>query len=569
MPIQTFIEGSYYLNIGDEISVKAFDILVEACSKPRIRIIFAGAQGYGKDYMSRILLAYALYRASCFSDIRREFLTSETTMFFFAQSLTISLARKVVFDQLGTLIKQSKYFQERFMPNPHVESELRFPDGVQVIPVASHHRAVFGLNVLGGIMDEMNFLPVVAKSSRAQSATETWDQAVKNHNAVMRRLQTRFAGRMRSDDFPGLLILVSSRNYPNDFIDREIALAREAAETTGDESTFVVDLPSWGTAKADRYPTETFTVEVGDEGRPSRILGPDESPQPGVRTLRVPDSVDLRDAFKRDIEAALRDLGGVSTMALKPLFRRRDLVSASMDSTLRHPLSHFITDFETVPLEIFAERFDLKDRHPRFCHLDLSESEDATGLCVLHVSGWKAVTLQSVDGGDDNTKITEVWPIVTVDLLLKIIAPPNGQIDYENIRRLLYTLRDDVGLPIKYVTADSYQSYDGLMQLRKRRFVTGQVSVESRRPYVWFRNAVYQGRFRSPQYDDLLRELVQLEDLIKEDRVNHPPQGSKDLADSVCGAHFNLLLRRETWVEAGQVPALLREAVKKTKETPP
>ena len=38
--------------------------------------------------------------------------------------------------------------------------------------------------------------------------------------------------------------------------------------------------------------------------------------------------------------------------------------------------------------------------------------------------------------------------------------PPGGEIVYENIRKLMYMLRDKLKMPIKWVSFDQYQSTD-------------------------------------------------------------------------------------------------------------
>lgn len=42
-------------------------------------------------------------------------------------------------------------------------------------------------------------------------------------------------------------------------------------------------------------------------------------------------------------------------------------------------------------------------------------------------------------------------------------------------------------------------------------------------------------------------ELQQLEHDKKKDKVDHPPSGSKDIADAVCGAYYTMLHRSSTW----------------------
>jgi hypothetical protein len=51
--------------------------------------------------------------------------------------------------------------------------------------------------------------------------------------------------------------------------------------------------------------------------------------------------------------------------------------------------------------------------------------------------------------------------------------------------------------------------------------------------------AVYEDRCKGPHNEILIRELLKLR--INKDKIDHPRQGSKDLADAVCGAIYNAI----------------------------
>ena len=61
------------------------------------------------------------------------------------------------------------------------------------------------------------------------------------------------------------------------------------------------------------------------------------------------------------------------------------------------------------------------------------------------------------------------------------------------------------------------------------------------------KTALYDRRVELPEHDILLRELLALERDARTGRVDHPPRGSKDLADGLAGVVYGLTMHREVW----------------------
>ena len=76
----------------------------------------------------------------------------------------------------------------------------------------------------------------------------------------------------------------------------------------------------------------------------------------------------------------------------------------------------------------------------------------------------------------------ETLPIIQFDLILEIMPPPGGEIEYERIRQLLYNIRDKIGVPIKWVSFDQYQSTDSQQILSQNGFVSGYQSMDTDTP---------------------------------------------------------------------------------------
>jgi hypothetical protein len=129
---------------------------------------------------------------------------------------------------------------------------------------------------------------------------------------------------------------------------------------------------------------------------------------------------------------------------------------------------------------------------------------------------------------------------------------------------VLYRLRE-LGLPIKWVSFDSFQSVDSIQLLAHKQFITGTQSMDTTNlPYDMLKTALHDGRVLAPEHDKCRQELVRLERDPKSGKIDHPPQSSKDISDAMAGVCYGLTMRRELWtrhkVPLSQLPRSVVEA---------
>jgi hypothetical protein len=131
-------------------------------------------------------------------------------------------------------------------------------------------------------------------------------------------------------------------------------------------------------------------------------------------------------------------------------------------------------------------------------------------------------------------------------------APPrNGEIEFESIRRLFCRLAE-LGMNLKWISFDTFQSRDSIQLLRQKGFVTGSQSIDvDSMPYDVTKTALYDGRVAAPAHARAQAELVRLERDPRTSRIDHPANFSKDCADALAGVVFGLSYRREPWVRHG------------------
>lgn len=531
--METFVCDPYYLNKREEIYPKVLQELIEINSGKYVEVVFTGGIGSAKTTSALYTCAYQLYLLSCMHNPHKVYgQDSAAELLFIFQSINAKLAKGVDFNRFKSMIEVSQYFKDHFPFDRMVESKLVFPRRIEVVPVSGSDTAAIGQNVIGGLIDELNYMAVVEKSKQSVDSG-TYDQAIALYNSIARRRKSRF---MTQGKLPGILCLVSSKKYPGQFTDQK----EEEAKT--DPTIYIYDKRVWdvkpeGTFAKDGW----FHVFIGDLANKPRILEPNEVVADDIRdkVIRVP--LDFLQEFRKDIINGLREIAGISTLARHPYFLETAKVFASQN---RHHsiFSETKVDFVSSRVTLRAGAF-YKPELPRFAHIDLAISGDSAGLCIGTVKGFKTMKSLGMGGGED-----ELMPDFHIDGVLEVAPPRNAEIQFWKIREVLIALRT-MGLNIRWVTFDSFQSVDSQQLLRQQGFITGPQSMDVRPclAYDYLKSAIYDGRVAMPAHQKLVLEILSLERDLKTGKIDHPPAGSKDCADALAGVVFGLTMRREIW----------------------
>ncbi len=381
-------------------------------------------------------------------------------------------------------------------------------------------------------------MAVVEQSKNAADGGK-FDQANEMYNSIVRRRKSRFM--LAGGHLPGVLCLVSSKRYPGEFTDRKQAEAREEIARNGKTRIFVYDRRLWEIKPEGTYGTERFDLFLGDVARKPRILesGAEVATDDAHLVMEVPE--EFRPEFARDILSAIRDIAGSATFALHPFIVNTEAVAKAFGGR-QSVLSTEETDFVASRLLIYPNRI-LQPNEPRFAHVDLALTGDSAGVAVGWVEGFAKVPRS------DNT--FEMMPVINFDLILEVKPPRGGEIEFENIRKLFYRLREE-GMNLKWISFDTYQSADSIQLLRQKGFTTGSQSMDTTSiPYDFTKSAFYDGRIKAPVHDKALSEMVRLERNPQSGLIDHPPNFSKDCSDAMADVVFGLTNRRESWVRYG------------------
>lgn len=545
--MRTFIKDPYYLGATcDNVYPKLMDDLVELFEGGYyFEAIFTGSIGWGKTFIASIGLCRILYELSCMKDPHASFgLAKDTNIAIVCFSVSEALATKVVYENIVTKIKASPYFQQHFPFEP-TKKELRFPNSVWVAPRASTDTSALGLNTISAIIDETNFLAkrqtVLGEESRAETL----------YNTIKRRMKSRF---QRQGKLPGMLFVVSSKKTHDDFT------AKRITESLNDPTTFVRDYAIWDVKPEDYFKTKRFWVLCGNAETASKILSDEEAAQYKDNVPEGSVLIDIPEDFRRDfevnLEGAIRDIAGVATVTVQPFIQRREKIRDAVDPTRSHPFSSVVYDMSKGGVFVWDQMVAMKtEKAPgrvefqrlrpiinpnaaRRIHIDIGLRKDALGLCMAHVSGWKDVIRRT----DDGREFVERAPLYTVDLVLRVVPPIGGEVLLSEVRHLVYDLSAH-GYMITGISLDQFQSADSLQIFSSRGYQATLLSVDTTpAPYDNLKMALYEDRVRMYSYQPLLDELTFLQEDLSGNRrkIDHPPNGSKDIADALAASLYAL-----------------------------
>jgi hypothetical protein len=498
--------------------------------------VFTGGIGSAKTTTALYVNAYQLYLTSCYKSPHSMFqLDSTSEILVIFQSMNAALASDVDYTRFRAIIEQSYYFNTVYPYKKDIKSALIFPNRVEAKPMTSDGGAI-GQNVIGGIIDEVDFMEVVQNSKKGNGGQGgVYDQAKVIYESISRRIKSRF---VNNGGQPGILCMVSSKNYPGALTDQI-----QAAAAT-DPTIYVYDKRVWEIKPAGTYSGERFLVYAGDEvTRPKLIQTVEEVPA-DHRHLVIEVPVEHRNQFDGDIIGALRDIAGIATMARFPFILNHEKVvagfgtHASILNKEQHCFDGVAVGTDTGPLKVIRKHIYRPDL-PRWVHIDLGVTGDAAGVSMGTVKGFKQTLANDVE---------EVMPDFHYDFTLRVVPPTGDEIKFHLIRDFVYKLKDVFGINIRWISFDSFQSVDSMQIFRQKGYTTGYISMDtSMLPYEMEKSAFLDGRISHPAHAVAQKEFLTLEKDVIRKKIDHPPNGSKDCSDAMTGVQYGLTMRREIW----------------------
>jgi hypothetical protein len=264
-------------------------------------------------------------------------------------------------------------------------------------------------------------------------------------------------------------------------------------------------------------------------------------------TLKIPNIPYIYRAFRANVTKALRDYGGRPSASINSFFETpKVMIERINEKRKQDPVNRDGT------LADWVKPVDPNAFHA--IHIDLALTGDACGFALGHY-----------DGLDEDGSVK-----VYIDLMMRIKGSQEAPIRLGKVRDYIYALTDR-GFNIDFITYDGFESADSKQTLESRGYRTDKLSVDrTMGPYLDFKEAIMTNRIDyycvvpndipieerlNMDNDELtasevfIKESMKLEE-VKGKKIDHPPKGSKDVADAVCGVVYNVITRKD---EGGEI----------------
>jgi len=546
--IEQFLFDPYYLgNVAQNTYPVLVEDLKEIFSRNYYEVVLSGSIGWGKTYLASLIMCRVIYEVSCLRSPQLVYgLSPDSKIYFVNISVTQRQSREVINENITSKLLRSPYFTER-LGIKATRDEVFMKKGLRIYGSASSDTNVLGLNVFGAVMDESNFMQV----RRRRTGEGFVSNAELIHDAIIRRMKSRY---MTAGKVPGIFVIISSRQSQDDFTEKRIAAA------VTDPGIFVREYALWD-VKPGYEDSPRFKVFVGNSVYAPAIINKDNeahyaklAEREDIPIIDVPE--EYKEDFETDLMGALRDIAGIGVWSIKRYIRQPQKVLVAVDNDIPIIWSSGVRwQFGTGGKLITPTSWgDIDKEAIHVVHIDTSLTENSTGIAMGYISG-----VHKRKMGEEE----EIAPIICIDFLLEVVPPLEGEIDFGVIRNIIYELRDRLGFNIQLVTMDRFQTAEMAQRLRERDFEVKFVSLDRDiEPYELLKAALYDERVKYPHSETLIRELTQLIYDPQRNKVDHPPDGSKDLADCVAAVVYNL--EKEVGV-AGDVALEVMEQLRQYK----
>ena len=504
----TFIDSDLYLGQGEFVYPEIRKIAKGILEGEYPEAVIMAGIGSGKTTSAELIEAYLTHKLLCMQDPYRQFkLAKDKPIAMINMGVNATQALKVAFEGVKSFISKSPWFQY-FNPKILAGEILFKKENILLISGNSKSTTPLGYNVYFAVLDEAAFY---IDNENKQVAEEIY-------TALQRRIVSRFG-------YEGLSMIISSPLYEGDFVTKKI----DEAKKQFSKQVFSRELPTWKgrpIEKADLKNKFYFNNRTG------KVLDslPDSTVKEDVSWVKEDFDSDkiiweipgeYKKSFLQDPDRAKRDLAGVPSGSIQAFM----------------PMSEYIenifTDEENPLVRGKYEGLEKPLRTSYYIHLDLALNRqgqgDHAGLAMARFDGW-----------DVDEETNEKFKKVKVVLAEQISAGATGEIRFEDVRSKIYSLKK-MGFNIAEITMDQFQSTDTQQILKGKGFRSDTLSVDRTiDPYNTLKELIYTGRVKCHKMPVLQKELMQLE-ITKSSKVDHPPRGSKDVADAVCGAVFNVI----------------------------
>lgn len=491
-------------------------------------------KGGGKDYVCQLSFSRLANILLSLKNPQEYYdLGPDTILHMLNVAATAPQAHGVFFKPMRSMLTRSPWFSDKFegdLPSPQA-GEVRFKKQIELISGHSQADNLEGKNLIAGVADEIAAFKTeqdvqVSKTGVAQNTAK----------AIVNMLKTSSSSR-----FPETyrVAQISFPRYKGDAIEQAIAKGSADNSLKGETSRHYVSGPhaTWVVnPRYDRF--ERIEVPGATQPVPNvPLFVEDYADDPAEARAKYECKPEL--AQKRFLNndevilAAFSEVPAVPPITVEYYWGVDDSGDPADNYTLTKPVEvpgwqvrfHFAPDFRPL----MGANYTL--------HGDMAITGDRAGVAMTHVRAWDR--RDWAVAGSPEPKM-ESRPIVRMDFVTAFEAdsratPAPREVQIRWYRKLIWELKTR-GFNIAGVSFDNFQSADSLQILTSWGIETRKASTDRTSDlYDSFKDLLYDGRLEGYYVPVLVGELQRLTKL-RNGKIDHPPGGSKDLADALAGA---------------------------------
>jgi hypothetical protein len=463
-------------------------------------IVMMLGKGSGKDFTSTVGCAYLVYKLLCLKNPAEYFdKPAHDTIDILNIAINAKQANNVFFKNFVTRIEQCPWFMGKFDAKTGF---VAFDKNITVHSGHSERESWEGYNVILVVLDE-----IAGFSTENASGSETAKTADAIYDMYRASVDSRFAD-------VGKVVMLSFPRYKDDFISRHYEKVVAEKDTVIKSHVYKLneDLPDgleenemyieWEEDHIQSYTiSNTFALR-----RPSWDINP-------TKTVD-----DYKRAFFNNPTDALMRFACMPPDAIDAFFKSREKIERAFCNTDEAILSdgQFNPDFKPEKDKIY------------YIHVDLAQKHDYCAVAMAHVDSWVKL--------EQDNKYRSIQPKIVIDMIKYWKPRPDQPLDLKEVVQFILSVKD-LGFPIRLITFDRWNSIQTRQELEAYGLKTDLLSVALDH-YTDLSVAVNEERIIGPALDILHKELLQLR-IIRQNKIDHPRTGSKDLADAVTGAAYN------------------------------
>jgi hypothetical protein len=481
-------------------------------------IIMQLGKGSGKDFTSTVAVSYVVYLLLCLKDPAKYYGKPKgNSIDIINIAINSDQANRVFFKNFVQVIRNNPWFENRYEEK---QGSIEFDKNITVYSGHSEREAFEGYNTLMVILDEISGFALESASGNQNAKT-----APAIYDMYKASVTSRFA------EF-GKLVLLSFPRFEDDFIQQKYkdAVYGERDKTTGIRPMLgeMETIIRKETLKIDpELPDGTEGNEFDIEWEEDHII---RYAYPYTFALRRPSwevnpTKDLQKDYALDFYRNMGDaLGRFACMPSNlenGFFKRIDKIEQAFSR---------INGVDENG--IFHPQLQPDPDKTYFIHVDLAQKHDHCAVAMGHIDKWIEYQVGS-------SQLKEYLPLVVIDAIRWWTPTKDKSVDFKDVIEYIKAIRRR-GFNIKLATFDRWNSHDTMQDLERNGVTTDQLSVDKKH-YDDFLITMYDDRLLGPKEDLLIKELSELRQVVKGQKViiDHPRKGSKDLSDAVCGAIWN------------------------------